>query len=93
MNPSPCLPLETHEPVNALHVVGIRPKRVEAIVRSGRDVSVVANEAAAEKITSIDWLSCNRVGHTRGQVRHHVIQPSIVDKRPQSRAVVSAQAG
>jgi hypothetical protein len=51
--------LDSIEPGDVLHVVAVGPKSVEGIVGTGSDISVVAEEASAEPIARVNWLSCD----------------------------------
>lgn len=71
--------LVTVPPCDVLHVVGVGPEGMENVVRTYRDVGVVADEPTAELIASVDWMGRYKVARPSRQISHRVIQPSVVD--------------
>src|SRR6267154_2311952 len=49
--------LQAVPPNYLLIVIGVRPKCMERVVRADRESGVVANEATAEMIAGVDWMS------------------------------------
>lgn len=91
MNLGAGLPFEAKVPINALHIVGVGPECVEAIIGTHCDISVVANKATAEKVARVDRMSRDGIDHAAGHIGHDIIKPSIVDVEPQRLAVVAAK--
>src|SRR5689334_20645195 len=73
--------LQAVEPNHVLHVVAIRPQRMEGVVGTHRNVGVVAEKATAEAIAGIDRLSGDDPRGTGRKVGYGVVQPRVVDVR------------
>lgn len=86
-------PLETAEPIDGLHVIGIGPESVESVVGADGDVRVVAEEGATELVASVDAVGGDRVRHVGGQVADDVIEARVVNVFPESFAVNAAERG